>query len=67
MATFVTLDQAKQRLRVTSTEDDDDLQDLIDQAEAQVIGWCSTTPRAKAIADAWTAETVPGASSSPRS
>lgn len=58
MATFVTLDQAKRRLRVTSP-DDVDLQDLIDQAEAHVVEWCSTTARAKAVADAWTPETVP--------
>lgn len=59
MATFVTLEQAKRRLRVTSTADDVDLQDLIDQAEAHVVDWCSTTPRSKTIAEAWTAETVP--------
>ena len=59
MATFVTLEQAKRRLRVTSTDDDVDIQDLIDQAEAHVIGWCSTTARSKAVADGWTVETVP--------
>ena len=58
MAMFVTLDQAKRRLRLLVT-DDVDLQDLIDQAEAHILEWCSTTPRAKAIADAWTPETVP--------
>jgi hypothetical protein len=58
VATFVTLDQAKRRLRVTS-DDDVDLQDLIDQAEAHCVGWCSKTPRSKAVADAWTPETVP--------
>lgn len=59
MATFVTLEQAKRRLRVTSTADDVDLQDLVDQAEAHVIEWCSKTGRSKAVADAWTPETVP--------
>ena len=59
MATFVTLEQAKRRLRVTTTDDDVDLQDLINQAEAHVLEWCSTTPRSKAVADAWTAETIP--------
>ena len=59
MATFVTLDQAKRRLRVTATDGDVDLQDLIDQAEAHVVDWCSTTARSKAVSDAWTAETVP--------
>jgi hypothetical protein len=55
---FVTLDQAKRRLRLPAT-DDVDLQDLIDQAEAHVIDWCSKTPRSKAIVDAWTPDTVP--------
>jgi hypothetical protein len=59
VATFVTLAQAKRRLRVPSTADDVDLQDLVDQAEAHVVGWCSKTARSKAIADAWTPETVP--------
>jgi hypothetical protein len=59
VATFVTLDQAKRRLRVTSTTEDVDLQDLIDQAEAHVMEWCSTTARAKTVADAWTSDTVP--------
>ena len=58
MSQFVTLDQVKRRLRITAG-DDLDLQDLADEAEAQVVGWCSTTARAKAIADAWTPATVP--------
>jgi hypothetical protein len=61
MSTFVTLDQAKRRLRVTATADDADLQDLVDQAEAHVLDWCRTTPRATAITDTWTPETVPPA------
>jgi hypothetical protein len=59
VATFVTLDQVTRRLRLPTTADQVDLQDLVDQAEAHIVGWCSTTARAKAIADAWTAETVP--------
>ncbi len=59
MATYVTLDQVKARLRITTTADDADLQALADQAEAQIVDWCSTTDRAKAIADAWTPQTVP--------
>jgi hypothetical protein len=59
VATFVTLDQAKRRLRITSTDDDVDLQDLIDQAEAHVIEWCSEDPPSKAVVDTWTPETVP--------
>jgi hypothetical protein len=59
MATFVTLDQAKRRLRLTSTDDDLDLQDLLDQAEAHVLGWCSKTPHDQEVADAWTPESVP--------
>lgn len=59
MATFVTLDQAKRRLRITSTDEDVDLQDLVDQAEAQVVNWCSVTPRSQAVVEAWTPATVP--------
>jgi hypothetical protein len=59
VSTFVTLDQAKRRLRVRSTADDVDLQDLLDQAEATVLGWCSTTPRTLALVQDWTPETVP--------
>jgi hypothetical protein len=53
VAVFVTLDQAKRRLRLTSTAEDEDLQDIIDQAEARVVSWCSLTPRSKAITDTW--------------
>jgi hypothetical protein len=60
VSTFVTLDQVKARLRITSTADDVDVQSLADQAEAQIVGWCSTTPRAKAVVDTWVdATTVP--------
>jgi hypothetical protein len=55
----VTLDQVKARLRITSTTDDVDVQAMADQAEAHIVGWCSTTPRAKAVADTWDALTVP--------
>ena len=53
MSTLVTLAQVKARLRITSTADDGDVQSLADQAEAQIVGWCSTTARAKAVADTW--------------
>jgi hypothetical protein len=57
---FVTLDQVKRRLRITSTADDIDLQDLADQAEAHVVDWCSKTPESKAVVDTWIdATTVP--------
>jgi hypothetical protein len=59
VALFVTLDQVKRRLRITSTADDEDLQDLADQAEAHVIDWCSMTADSAAIAAAWDAATVP--------
>jgi hypothetical protein len=59
VSTFVTLDQVKARLRITSTADDVDVQAMADQAEAHIVGWCSTTPRAKAVADTWDALTVP--------
>ena len=59
MATFVTLDQAKQRLRITATDEDADLQALVDQAEAHVVNWCSVTPRSQAVVAGWTSETVP--------
>jgi hypothetical protein len=58
-ATLVTLEQAKARLRVTSTDEDVDLQSMLDQAEAHILNWCSVTPRCKAVADAWTPDTVP--------
>jgi hypothetical protein len=58
---FVTLDQVKARLRITSTTAEDvDLQALADEAEAQIVGWCSTTPRSQAIVETWLdATTVP--------
>jgi hypothetical protein len=59
VSTFVTLDQVKARLRITSTADDGDVQTMADQAEAQIVGWCSTTDRSKAVADTWDATTVP--------
>jgi hypothetical protein len=60
VSTFVTLDQVKARLRITSTADDVDVQAMADQAEAQIVGWCSTTARAKAVVDTWVdATTVP--------
>jgi hypothetical protein len=60
VSTFVTLDQVKARLRITSTADDVDVQSLADQAEAQIVGWCSTTPRSQAVVATWVdATTVP--------
>jgi hypothetical protein len=56
---LITLDALKDHLRITSTADDADLQRKLDQAEAQVFGWCSTTPRAQAVVDTWTETTVP--------
>ncbi len=55
MAMFVTLDQAKARLR-TATTDEVDLQALVDQAEAQVLNWCSVTASSQAVVDAWRAD-----------
>jgi hypothetical protein len=59
VATFVTLDQVKGHLRITSTAEDTVVQDLADQAEAQIVDWCSKNPESKAIADAWDETTVP--------
>ena len=59
MAKFVTLDQAKARLRITTTDEDVDTQLLVDQAEAHVLNWCSVTATSRAIAEAWTPLTVP--------
>lgn len=60
MSTFVTLDQVKARLRINWTADDVDVQAIADQAEAHIVGWCSTTVRSKAVADTWVdASTVP--------
>jgi hypothetical protein len=61
VAKFVTLRQAKDRLRVTSTDEDVDLQALVDQAEAHVLDWCSVTPRCQATVATWTPDTVPPA------
>ncbi len=58
MSTFVTLDQAKARLRITSTDEDGDLQALVDQAEAHILNWCSVTPRCQALVDGWIADPV---------
>jgi hypothetical protein len=58
VATFVTLDQVKARLRIATTAEDADVQDLADQAEAQIIAWCSTTPRSRDIVATWTDETT---------
>jgi Phage gp6-like head-tail connector protein len=58
MATFVTLDQVKARLRIATTVEDADVQDLADQAEAHVIGWCSKTPRCRDIVATWTDKTT---------
>jgi Phage gp6-like head-tail connector protein len=59
VATYVTLDQVKARLRITTTADDVDLQALADQAEAHILDWCSKTPRSQAVVDSWTPTTVP--------
>jgi hypothetical protein len=56
---FVTLDQAKARLRITTTDEDVDTQLLVDQAEAHILNWCSVTADSRAIAEAWTPATVP--------
>ena len=55
---LVTLDQAKQHLRVTTTAGDEDLQLKLLQAEAHIVGWCSTTA-GQGVADTWTSSTVP--------
>jgi len=59
VSTFVTLDQLKARLRITSTDEDVDLQALLDQAEAQVLNWCSVTAPSKAVVEGWMVGTVP--------
>ena len=59
MATFVTLDQVKARLRITSSAEDFDLQALADQAEAHILNWCSVTAASKARVEGWTPVTVP--------
>ena len=54
MATFLTLDEAKQELRITDTAHDADVQAKLDEAEAAIIGYLAAQFDA-----AWTAETVP--------
>ena len=61
MGTLVTLQQVKDHLRITTAPGDAgdaDLQQKLDAAQAKVVSWCSTTPRAKAIADLWTDTTT---------
>ncbi len=53
MATFVTLDQVKGHLRITSTVEDGLVQDYADQAEEKVDTWCNV-PHVT-----WTSTTVP--------
>jgi hypothetical protein len=62
MAGLVTLQQVKDHLRITTAAgdvEDADLQQKLAAAEGKIVNWCSTTPRAKAVADLWTAATVP--------
>lgn len=59
---FLTLQQLKDHLRITTPPGDPgdpDLQAKLTQAQAHILGWCSTTPRAKSLADSWTTTTVP--------
>lgn len=64
MAVLVTLAQGKQHLaRFEPPGDvlDADLDAKLSAAEAHVLALCSRTPTSQAIAEAWTAETVPAA------
>lgn len=56
---FVTLQQVKDHLRLTSSDADADLTLKMAQAEAQVLEWCSKSTRTRTIAEAWDAATVP--------
>lgn len=55
MAALVTLQQAKDQLRVTSEEEDEDISRKIDQASAAVIDWVDNTT----LTDGWDEDTVP--------
>ncbi len=55
MAALVTLQQAKDQLRVISEEEDEDISRKIDQASAAVIDWVDNTT----VTDSWDEDTVP--------
>jgi hypothetical protein len=59
VAIFVTLDQVKRRLRITSTADDEDLQAMADQAEAAILDYIGRSEFWRTAAAAWTVDTVP--------
>ncbi len=52
---LVTLDQAKQQLRVTSSDEDEDISRKIDQASAAVIDWVDNST----LTAGWDEDTVP--------
>jgi hypothetical protein len=56
---LVSLYQAKTHLRYTGNANDEDLQDHLDQAEAQILDYIGSTQHWRDVAAAWTEATVP--------
>lgn len=59
MPDIVYLEEAVQRLRLSSVSDVPDLQTLIDHATAVVMDYCNSTAYWRAITATWTDTTVP--------
>jgi hypothetical protein len=61
MALFVTLEAAKDHLRVTDDASNADIELKLDQAEGIILQRCNSTAWWRAITPTWTADTVPPA------
>ena len=59
MAVLVTLERAKAHLRVTTTDNDDDIQLKVEQASDVIVERCNSTAWWRAITPTWTADTLP--------
>jgi hypothetical protein len=59
MALFLTLEQAKDHLRVTDDASNADIELKVDQAEGIILQRCNSTAWWRAITPTWTADTVP--------
>lgn len=59
MAALISLQQAKDHLRITDDTNDGDLSLKVDQASAVIVGRCGSTAYWAPIAAAWTQATVP--------
>ena len=59
MAALISLEQAKDHLRIVSTDSDDDIELKVEQASALILERCNSTAWWRAITPTWTQETVP--------